>query len=249
MSRRRNRRGGGKRKNKRGGRRAGFPAEIPKIMCRTFRYATMFTNSGAAPQVTKRFLSNTVWRPEVSVAKSAVPFGELQELYSEYRVLKYRYCVTIVNNESFPVVVYVTNTNADPSVSAGLLDSVGDLSQRKVLSPKGGLDKVTFRKALSVQKVVGEGKTVRADDDYRGLMSAGSESNPADVTWIGIGAQSMTGANITLGVTSEILLEFETLVYDRQIMSQGGEPVPKMIDGVLSGASNSTVTSLKAIYN
>jgi len=131
-----------------------------------------------------------------------------------------------VNNEAFPVSVYITNTNADPSVSQALSEAGNDLSQRRVLSAKGGLDKVTIMKGYNVATVVGS-NDIEYDDDYRATMSSGSEASPADLIWLGVGCESLSGANITNGVSFILTLKQTTRLYDRQILSQGVTVKPK----------------------
>jgi len=186
------------------------------------RHVRRWTNAGAASAVTKRFTVNSAWRPDpVSFAFPSTGFTEWQALYSLYRVIIYSYEVAIVNNEAFPVVVYVTNTNADPSTSQAFSEAGNDLSKRRVLAAKGGQDRCFIHGRYNVATVVGS-DDVETDDDYRGLMSAGGETSPPDLVWLGVGAQSLSGANITLGVSAEILIRQVTRVYDRQILTQGG---------------------------
>jgi hypothetical protein len=194
---------------------------MPTEMDVQLRFIRKFTNSGASPAVTKRFTPNSIWRPDPSsFAFPAMGFAEWQELYSLYRVVAYHYVIVAVNNEAFPVAVYITNTNSDPSVSQALSEGVNDLSQRRVLSSKGGMDRTTISKGYKVATVVGS-NDVEMDDDYRGLMTAGSETSPPDLIWLGVGAESITGANITLGVSFVVTLKFTVRLYDRQILTEG----------------------------
>ncbi len=198
-----------------------FHSIVPTELDVEFRFIRNFTNSGAAPAVTKRFTPNSAWRPDpVSFAHSAAGFIEYQALYSLYRVIKYSYEVVAVNNEAFPVAVYITNTNQDPSVSQALSEAGNDLSQRRVLSAKGGMDRAVVRRGYKVATVVGS-NDVEFDDDYRGLLSSGSETSPADLVWLGIGCESLSGANITNGVSFILTLRQTVRLYDRQILSQG----------------------------
>lgn len=204
-----------------------FRSIIPTELDVEFLFIRNFTNSGAAPAVTKRFIPNSIWCPDpVSFAHAATGFTEYQSLFSLYRVVRYHYSIVAVNNEAFPVSVYITNTNADPSVSQALSEAGNDLSQRRVLSAKGGLDKVTIMKGYNVATVVGS-NDIEYDDDYRATMSSGSEASPADLIWLGVGCESLSGANITNGVSFILTLKQTTRLYDRQILSQGVTVKPK----------------------
>jgi hypothetical protein len=194
---------------------------MPTEMDVQLRFIRKFTCSGAGPAITKRFTPNSLYRPDpASFAFPAIGFGEWQELYSLYRVIAYHYEIVAVNNEAFPVAVYVTNTNQDPSVSQSLSEAVNDLSQRRLLSAKGGQDRTRICKGYKVATVVGS-NDVEMDDDYRGLMTAGSETSPPDLVWLGVGAESLTGANITLGVSFILTLKMTARLYDRQILTEG----------------------------
>jgi hypothetical protein len=197
-----------------------FHSIIPTELDVELRFIRSFTNSGAAPAVTKRFTPNSAWRPDpVSFAHAATGFTEYQALYSLYRVIRYHYEIVAVNNEAFPVAVYITNTNQDPSVSQALSEAGNDLAQRRTLSAKGGLDKAVVKRGYNVATVVGS-NDIEFDDDYRGLMSSGSESSPSDLVWLGVGCESLSGANITNGVSFILTLKQTVRLYDRQILSQ-----------------------------
>lgn len=227
----------------------------PKIRI-TFRWDTSWTNSGAAPSVTKRFLSNSVYRPGVSSGNAASPLLEVQGLYAVARVLGIKVTVYGSNNEAFPVITAFTHTDEDPSVSAAFTDAVGDLSTICQMSAKGGKDSIKYQRYVPISKIVGNKKQVATDDDFLSTISAGIEANPSNVTWFGVSSTSATGANITLGATYMVLLEYDTELTARQIQTTGGQPGPILKDGklyqngkLISEQNSALLHELKAIYN
>lgn len=188
----------------------------------TLPFIRLFVASGAAASITKRFNPNSLYRPDpVSFAHSAMGVAEWQALFSLYRVIRYSHESTASNEEDFAVEAGCTNTNADPSTSQGATELMNDLAVSAHLERKGsGKSQHTFKQTFNVATVVGSGD-IEYDDDYRGLLSSGSETSPADLIWIGNTAQSVGGSNLTNGVSWTFKLWMTVRIYDRQILSQG----------------------------
>jgi hypothetical protein len=186
--------------------------------------------SGASPSVVKRWNPNSAYTPETGGGSGATPgYADLAQLYGYYRVAGYSYEVTISNLEAFGVVVYCVNSNADPTTSVNSTIASNPKCQSSSLSPKGGFDRHVFRGRFTIESIVGS-PAVKWDDLYAALINA----NPADVTWLGIGVQSIGGANLTNGVCCEVKILQYTIFYDYllQIYSQ-----------VMTRVSNSSNTS------
>lgn len=216
--------------------RNSLPKTIPTRVDRLFQFVDRVTLSGAAPAVSQHYVSNSVWRPKATSGSAATPFAEMQGQYALYRVIAYQYKIVFTNLEAFPVAVYCVNTNEDPVSFVSLEQSaVNDLSQYFILSAKGGQDRWTVTRRYTVQRIVGSGGVVKNDDDYRGTMTSGSESNPADVTWLGVAANSMSGSNLTNGVSVMVHLSYKTMLYGRQITTLGDQPGPIMVNGKIKG--------------
>jgi hypothetical protein len=132
-------------------------------------------------------------------------------MYGYYRVIRYSYKITVINNEAFPIVAYIINSNNDPTDSIAQQIASNPLCQTFLLSAKGGQDRMTFRKTVKIAEVVGT-NTVKYDDMYSALITA----NPTDVTWLGIGAASVAGGSfIPNGASFNIELKQFTVFYDR----------------------------------
>jgi len=152
----------------------------PTEVDRTLTFVRLFSTSGAAPSVTKRFTPNSAWRPDpASFAHAATGFAEYQSEYSLYRVIKYRYHIEASNDESKPVWVGVTQSNSDPSVSQADTEFGNDYAQTRLLGPASGQNRAEFTGVYKVATIVGSGD-IEMDDDYRGLMSSGAETSPSD---------------------------------------------------------------------
>jgi hypothetical protein len=174
---------------------------------------TAATISGGSQAVVKRWLSNSAYTPEVGGGSGATPgYARWSALYSFYRVVAYSYEITVINNEAFPVLVYVVNTNSDPGTTTNSNLASNPLSQAFALSAKGGQDRHTFRKHVYLSEVVGS-NDVEFDDDYRSTIT----TSPADVCWIGVGVQSINGSNVTNGISCRFELQQYTRFYDRTI--------------------------------
>jgi len=188
------------------------PTEMDLKLAQVF----LGTISGAAASVVVRYNPNSAYQPQTGGATATVPgFSEMSALYGFYRVVRYQYTVTMINNEAFPVTAYVINSNNDPGTSAGVLTAANALSQSVLLASKGsGSDTHTFRKTLNLSEILGT-SAVETADSYRALINA----SPLDVTWLGLGAQSGTASNITNGVTLLLKLTMYVRFYDRLLQS------------------------------
>jgi len=208
------------------------PMTPPKIRI-TFRWELSWSNAGAAPSVTKRFLSNSIWRPGVSSGNAAAPLLEVQGLFAVARVLGFKPLVYGSNNEAFPCVTAFTHSDEDPSVSAAATDAMGDLSTICQMSAKGGKDNCRYQRYVPIWKIIGNKRQVMYDDDFLSTISAGIESNPSNLTWFGVSTTSATGANITLGSTYVGYFEYDVELTARQIQTTSGQPGPILRDGKL----------------
>jgi hypothetical protein len=188
---------------------------VPSQLRTTLRQLFIFQLSGASPTLCRRYNPNSVYQPEVSGATGTVPgFSELAALYGFYRVLGYKYKAQFVNMQAFPVTIFALNSNNDPTTGATVASVANALGHFKILSAATGMDKATLAKKMQISNVVGT-TAIATADSYRSLINA----NPADITWLGLGAQSNTGANLTIGVTVTLELEMYVELYDRLLQT------------------------------
>jgi hypothetical protein len=158
-----------------------------------------------------RYNPNDAYTPIVGGSSGTVPsYSTWAALYGFYRVLSYSYSVEMINTEAFPISVYILNQNNDPGTAPNISKSANPLSQRKNLSAQGGMDRVKFRKRVTIPQILGSDSSM-VDSDYRALNNA----SPADVVWLAIGLWTMTNASTTLGVRYQLTLTMRTQWFDR----------------------------------
>lgn len=170
-------------------------AIAPPHMIVRLRYPSEFILSGSGQSFCKRFNTNGALSPEVGVGTKPNGFAQWATIYNQYRVLSYDYHFRCANKENFEVYVYDTNSNSDPGTTATGTVAGRPNSHDALLSAKGGMDRTEFKGRYTINHIVGQNTTI--DDKYSALANA----LPADVTWLGLGAQASGGSNLTLGVT------------------------------------------------
>jgi len=169
------------------------------------------TLAGGVPAISVRLNPNTPYQPIVGGSTATLPmYAIYAQMYGFYRVVSYSYVVRFCNTETFPVDVWILNSDNDWGVNPTIASSSNPLSQRKIVGSVNGQSLATLRRSVTVPQIVGSNAPLTADS-YRALINA----NPADLMWMGICAQSMTGVSFTTGVRFECHLMMHTLFHDR----------------------------------
>jgi len=151
----------------------------------------------------------------VSGSTGVVPgWDDWIRFYGFYRVVAYDYKITVTNNEAFPINMFIINSNNDPGATATSFSSCNALCESAMLAAKGGLDRHTFTGSVRIAQVVGTNAAEYADS-YRSLITA----SPADITWMSLGGQSVSGSNLTLGYNYVTYVTFYVRFYDRLLQS------------------------------
>jgi len=173
-------------------------------------YEDTSTLSGAAV-VSVRYNPNALFALKVGVS-SSFPIGWAPRIleYGFYRVMSYRYVIRFQNTESFPVNLIVTNSDNDYGTSPTVAFAANPLCQQKTIGSINGNGSATISRLVTLVEILGD-QTPLYDSTYRALITA----TPADVMWLGVGAQSMTGASLTLGVRYSIRLTCNTIWTNR----------------------------------
>jgi hypothetical protein len=137
---------------------------------------------------------NSAYQPEVGGSTASTPgYNTWSAFYRHYRVFAFRYRIEIVNKEAFPIYCYVGSSTVDPGTS--VVSSSLPRSQSKLLSPKGGLDRISFRGFATQAYIVGSNEC-DTDDTHAAIVTA----NPTDLVYFWIGVQNASGTNMTNGV-------------------------------------------------
>jgi len=187
------------------------PAIMPPRVNRSLKLISTGVITSGGASVVKRWNPNAAFTPETGGSSGATPgYADLAALYGYYRVVSYSYEFSVVNLEtSTSVVAYVINSNNDPSTSINSNIVSNPRTQMKTLGPKGGLDKVVMKGHFSINTIVGS-PTVKYDDLYSSVITA----DPADITWLGLGIQSIGGATLAAGVSYSLILFQNIIFYD-----------------------------------
>lgn len=189
---------------------------FPSNMFYTTTYPQIKLLSGAASAFAFRLQTNSAYDVDPVVGSTnSIGFSEIMAYYKRYRVHAYTYVIEVANQEAFAVICYIANSNFDPTTTATNYYnySRNPYGQYKTIAgANGGPALHTFRQTLYIASVYGE--PIQMSDQFYGTDSA----SPTNLTWLGMGCQSTTGANLTLGVTFNVTLEQHTEFYERKVL-------------------------------
>jgi len=175
-----------------------FPAELETVC----RQEYIFTLSGATT-VAKLFNPNSLYQPDIGTGGTVPTYSTLASQYSFYRVMGYRYSFKAVNLGTVAAVVYDINSTNTPTTTPPATRIANPLCGLKTVSLAGGMDRATLNRNLRIAEVVGD-KACDTADSFRGAVTG----NPADLTWLGICAQSLSGATLATGIAFEGQITF-----------------------------------------
>ncbi len=190
----------------------------PNIVRRLNYIDSDMKRTAAAPFLCFRYRANSLYDPDPLVLSGAVSgFAELANLYKIYRVIHTGFEWTVSNNEDFPVIVGVVYSTSDLASSIASADDAlnalenGYSSRSKLLSAKGGQDRLQIQGDLDLYKLVGNKQYFDASSEFGALTSA----NPTAILYINFIVVSTGGSNLTNGVSQGLQLRFTTKFYDR----------------------------------
>ncbi len=180
----------------------------------TYLYHTALNN--ASTVYAKNLQSNGCYDPDPSVGGvSYLGLASWSGQYNYYRPISYKYEVQFANLESaITPVAFVINSNTNPGTAIAAISTVGPFSKSQLLSCKAGQDRAVLKGFVSIAALVGS-SNIEDDDNYRGSISS---SNPADVTWITVGAYTCDNSNFTVGVSIVVKLVAKVRLYDRVLV-------------------------------
>jgi len=160
-----------------------------------------------------RFTPNAAYDVDPVLGSTSTPgFAEWAAIYNMYRVVGVRYHVSFATTEAtLPCVVYTHLSNTDMGTTANSTITGNALSKWCVLGVATGPSTVALSDYQTIATIVGT-NSVETEDNYRALTNA----VPADLTWLGCGAQTLTGGNFTGGVQIFARIEMEVRFFDRK---------------------------------
>lgn len=173
--------------------------------------------SSASQYAAYRFNPNCAYDVDPTLGSTATAgFNEAAAYYNFYRVISYSYDIVVMNREAFPLNVFVINCNLDPGTSTAYRTYMGNqFTSFKSISPQlGGKPSVRFRGSYTVSQIVGSLEP-EYDNDWRAVTT----STPNDKIFLGIGADSAGGPNLTNGFTLTITITMHTRFYERKTLT------------------------------
>jgi len=182
----------------------------------TLRYVqNVPLQNGAGGLATKVFQANAAYDVDPVVGSTeTIGFDEYAALYSYYRVVGVSYKITMASSEPAPVIAYLLVTNLNPnSVGSNFsLYASNPYCKSFMLGPNTGSSNHTFRGSLRFAKLLGS-MAVETSDSFRALTT----SNPADLLFVSIGAESTLIATLSNGVFCRVELSLHTRFYGREV--------------------------------
>jgi hypothetical protein len=184
----------------------------------TYRAGGKITNSGAV-LAAQRWKTNDAYDVDpIFSATDTSGYSAWAGLYGYFRVLGYLTILEFYNRESFPVTIFIITSNTDPGTVGTDYGaySTNPYGKSFVLGPNGttsAFKKVTCKH--SIVQVVGS-KAPLTDDSFR----APTNASPADVTWFGVGIDTVDGSLLTgAGVRYEIRHSMMVHFYGRKLQT------------------------------
>jgi len=187
---------------------------IPDNMIIDLKYqdSTISRNNAGAVYCSWRYRLNAVYDPDPLVGSGSITgYNEWAAMYQSYRVIGFRYEVTLVNMESFPVVVYLAPTLFDAGANYSSINQISEFpyGRKNMLSMAGGQDRCYLAGDISIARLEGS-KSVFTDDYFTSPVT----SNPTNVRYLNIGFEGPT--TLVKGLLISVRLIYRTQFYRRQ---------------------------------
>lgn len=157
-----------------------------------------------------RFNPNAPYTPRLGGPSGVTPgYPQQSSQYGFVRVCIYDYKCSFDNLDALGGTAFILNMNNDPGVTPALSLADNPFSKRKLLSPKGGIDRGVLQGHVEIEQVIGS-KAVYYADSYRSLNNA----VPADLFWLIVAAESDSSA-FTNGIHFVLELTMSVYWHDR----------------------------------
>lgn len=158
-----------------------------------------------------RYRMNSAYDPDPLVFTGAVSgIDSWSVQYKTYRVLAFKYDITIMNEEAFPLIVTCCPTQTDIGVNSIQAPNFGEVKygQLKPLSAKGGLDQARMRGQINMAAFFGTNYLWASD------FNADINGNPLHPIYFNVGLESPVPQ--VNGVVVSARLTYVTALYNRQ---------------------------------
>lgn len=180
------------------------------------KYAEYQTLTSAATFKNYRWNPNAAYDVDPVLGSTSTPFfAEWAGIYNFYRVIGYRYRITVVNKEVFPVTYVVINDNTDPGTGGTLLGLGGNpKTQSATVAGTAGPCRHVFKGSYRIADVVGS-RSVENDDNFAALTN----TVPANRTWLTIGADTTSGSVLTNGFVVNVEIIMQIRFYEPKLVA------------------------------
>jgi hypothetical protein len=172
---------------------------------------TLSRNNAASSGLSWRYKMNSPYDPDPFLSSGAVSgFAEWAAIYSTYRCIGFRYSITVMNQETFPVVITCCPTSADLGSNSIYAPELGEAlyGKQTQLSGKGGMDKGHLQGNIYLPHFYGPSYLWEQNFD------SAVTGNPPVVLYFNIGAFAPVA--FVSGLIVSVKLTFITSFYKRQ---------------------------------
>jgi len=164
-----------------------------------------------------RIRMNSVYDPDPLLLTGNVSgFVEWSALYRRYLVLAFKAEVTMVNEETFPIAINAAPSDIDLTTIIISPTTAVDLGEvplsipTKIMSSKGGQDKIKLTSYVDLAKFTGQKRAYKDSLTYSALVNG----NPSTLLYWNYGA--FTDTNLVNGIFQNAKYTFTVLFTERQ---------------------------------
>lgn len=171
----------------------------------------MSRNNASALLCSWRYRMNSVYDPDPLVGSASVSgFTEWSSIYSTYRVIEFKYEITIANQEAYPLQVSVCPTQFDLGANSTAVPEFGEAKygRQTIISTTGGQDRCRMIGKINLTKFFGPSYL------YDATFNSAVTSNPSTLLYFNIGLY--TPSVLVKGVVTSVRLTYVTQFYRRQ---------------------------------
>jgi hypothetical protein len=158
-----------------------------------------------------RYKMNSVYDPDPLAFTGGVSgLANWTIQYKTYRVVGFKYDITVMNREDFPIVCTYCPTGADAGVNSIYTTDFGEVKYggSRPISSKGGMDRARFQGSINLPAFFG--KSLHMDPTF----NAPTNGDPGTLLWFNVGFHCPTVQ--VDGVAVSARLTYVTVLYNRQ---------------------------------
>jgi hypothetical protein len=162
---------------------------------------------------TWRYRMNSAFDPDPAIISGSVSgFAQYAAIYQNYKVLGIGYTVSLCNRENFHMQVTLVPTLTDLGLNSIQVQNFAEApySQRRIISAKGGMDRVTMAGKIDLTSLIG--KQSLYDQGY----NSSTGGNPNTLVYLNIGFAALDPLTSNGGVITDVRLCYHVVFYNRK---------------------------------